>query len=274
MTGKDFNNYIFRTTPTTGQRANAVISYLANHTLYKKYYILCMDFALGREIGDAFKEGLSRIPGAKLVGEDYHPLGLKDFSPYVSKVMASGAEVVLTANYGPDLSNMIRSGGQLNWKAVTAGGYLFDPVILQEVKEAAMGHLVFNHTLIDLGNPEWKSFYNGFLEKNKGLDKVAYSPTIGANSYFTLQWLFDVIKKAGATDSAKIIKTWEGASYNMPWGKVTMRPCDHQILTLYKAAAIVAENDFFPFPYTGKLTTIPEEEVTVPPGKTGCPRCK
>jgi branched-chain amino acid transport system substrate-binding protein len=274
ITGKDFNPYIFRTTPTSGQRSNAVISYLAKHTKFKKYYILCMDFSLGREIGDAYKEKLNRIPGAELVGEDYHPLGLKDFSPYVSKVIASGAEVVLTGNYGPSLGNMIRAGGQLGWKAITAGGYLFDPVILQDVKEAALGHLVFNHTLIDLDNPVWKKFYQDFLETHKDLDRVAYSPTIGANGYYAVQWLLDVIKRAGSTDSDKIIKAWEGASYNMPWGKVTMRACDHQIITPYKAATIVRENEFFPFPYTGKLVTIPEEEVTVPPSKTGNPRCK
>jgi branched-chain amino acid transport system substrate-binding protein len=274
ITGKDFNPYIFRTTPTTDQRSSAVVSYLARYTKSKKYYILCMDFSLGREIGDAYKQKVNKIPGAQLVGEDYHPLGLKDFSPYISKVIASGAEVILTGNYGPDLGNMIRAGGQLGCKAITAGGYLFDPVILQDVREAALGHLVFNHTLIDLGNPVWKKFYQDFSEKHKDLDKVAYSPVLGVSQYFTLQWLFDVIKRVGSTDSDKIIQGWEGASYNMPWGKVTMRACDHQILTLYKGAPIVRENDFFPFPYTGKLVTIPEEEVTVPPAETGNPRCK
>jgi ABC-type branched-subunit amino acid transport system substrate-binding protein len=233
-----------------------------------------MDLSLGREAGEGFKKNLSKIPGAQLVGEDYHPIALKDFSPYVSKIISSGAEVVLTANYGPDLGNLIKSGAQLGWKAITAGGYLFDPVILQDVKEAALGHLVFNHTLIDLGDPVWKSFYQGFLEKHKDLDPVAYSPTIGVSSYYTLQWLFDVVKRAGGTDSEKIIRAWEGATYNMPWGKVTMRACDHQIITPYRGSLIVKDNDFFSFPYTGKLVVIPEEEVTVPPSETGNPRCK
>lgn len=275
ITGKDFNRYIFRTTPTTGMRTAAIISYLAKHTKYKKYYILCMDFALGREAGDGFREKLNRIPGAQLVGEDYHPLMLKDFAPYVSKIMASGAEVVLTTNLGPDLSNLIKTGASLGWKAITAGGYLFDPVMMQDVREAALGHLVFNHSLIDLGNPVQKKFVQDFREKYKDRDPVVYSPVFGANDeYIGLQWLFDVIKRAGSADSEKIIKAWEGASYNMPWGKVTMRTCDHQIITAYKAASIVRENEFFSFPFMGKLVNIPEEEVTVPPAETGNPRCK
>ncbi len=275
LTGKDFNPYVFRTTPTTGQRTAAIVAYLAKNTKYKKFYILNMDFALGREAGEGFREKVNRIPGAQLVGEDYHPLMLKDFAPYISKIMASGAEVVLTTNLGPDLSNMIKTGASLGWKAITAGGYLFDPVMMQDVREAALGHVVLNHSLIDLANPVQKKFVQGFREKYKDKDPVSYSPVFGANDeYLALQWLADVIKRAGSTDSEKIIKAWEGANYNMPWGKVTMRACDHQIITSYKAAPIVRENDFFPFPFLGKLTNIPEEDVTVPPGQTGNTRCK
>ena len=152
---------------------------------------------------------------------------------------------------------------------------MFDPVIMQDVKETALGHLVLNHSLIDLGNPVQKKFVQDFKEKHKDLDPVVYSPVFGVNDvYIAFQWLFDVVKRAGSTDSEKIIKAWEGASYNMPWGKVTMRACDHQIITAYRAAPIVRENEFFSFPYTGKPVVIPEEEVTVPPGETGNPRCK
>ena len=53
-----------------------------------------------------------------------------------------------------------------------------------------------------------------------------------------------------------------------------MRACDHQIITPYKAALIVKDNEFFSFPYTGKPVVIPEEEITVPPSQTGNVRCK
>ncbi|HUL31564.1 MAG TPA: ABC transporter substrate-binding protein [Thermodesulfobacteriota bacterium] len=275
ITGKDFNPYVFRTTPSTGQRTSAIISYLSKNTKFKKFYILCMDFALGREAGDGFREKVSKIPGAQLVGEDYHPLMMKDFAPYVSKIIASGAEVVLTTNLGPDLSNLIKTGKSLGWKAITAGGYLFDPVMMQDVQDAALGHLVFNHSLIDLNNPLQRKFVQDFKERYKSEDPIGYSPVFGVNDYYYgMQWLFDAIKRAGSTDSAKMIKAWEGASYNMPWGKVTMRACDHQIITPYKAGPIVRDNEFFSFPFIGKLITIPEEEVTVSQTQVENPRCK
>jgi len=274
ITGKDFIPYVFRTCLSTGQRAAATVSYLAKYTKFRKYYIFCMDFSLGREAGEDFKKNLKKIPDAQLVGEDYHPIGLKDFAPYVNKIMASDAEVVLTMNYGPDLSNLIKTGASLGWRAITAGGYLFDPVILQEVKEAAVGHLVVQHSMIELGNPVDKKFYHDFLENHKDLDQVAFNPCIFYGAYHAYRWLFDVIKKAGNTDSEKIIRTWEGMQYEQPWGRVTMRTCDHQMVTPIKVALIESKNEFFPFPYTGKPVVIPKEEVTVPPSQTGNPRCK
>jgi len=275
ITGKEFNPYVFRTTTTTGQRTSAVISYFARYTKHKKYYILCQDFALGREGGSGFKENLNRIPGAQLVGEDYHPLMLKDFSPYVSKIIASGAEVVLTTDLGPDLSNLVKTGASLGWKAITAGGYMFDPVMMRDIGEPALGHLIVHHSLVDYSNPVQKKFVQDYQEKHKHLDKVLYSALFGvSDAYNSLQWLFDVIKRVGSTDSEKLIKGWEGTSYIMPWGKVTMRACDHQIITPYRAAVVVRDNEYFSFPYTGKQVVIPEEEVTVPPAQTGNPRCK
>ncbi len=275
ITGAEFNPYIFRTTLNTGQRSSATISYFAKYTKFKKFYILCQDFSLGRELGEGFKKNLKKMSGAQLLGEDYHPIAVKDFAPYISKIISSGAEVVLTGNYGPDLTNLLKTGASLGWKAITGGSYLFDPVVMQDVKEAALGHLVLSHNLIDLANPVQKQFVKEFQEKHKDLDKVIYSPVFGVNdTYYAFQWLFEVIRSAGSTDADKIIKVWEGMSFGMPWGRVTMRACDHQIITPVKAALIERDNQFFPFPYTGKPIVIPEEEVTVPPADTGNVRCK
>lgn len=62
ITGTEFNPYVFRTTPTTGQRTAATIAYFAKYSSYKKFYILCQDASLGREAGDGFKQNLKKIP--------------------------------------------------------------------------------------------------------------------------------------------------------------------------------------------------------------------
>ena len=70
---------------------------------------------------------------------------------------------------------------------------------------------------------------------------------------WVIQWLGDVIKKAKNTDAKKVIKAWEGAEFEMPWGKVTMRACDHQMITPGVAGVIQAKSAFFPgLPDVGK----------------------
>ncbi|MCP4667973.1 MAG: hypothetical protein GY849_16610, partial [Deltaproteobacteria bacterium] len=44
-------------------------------------------------------------------------------------------------------------------------------------------------------------------------------------------WLLSVIERAGSTDPEKIIKVWEGDSYELSNGKVLkMRACDHKAI--------------------------------------------
>jgi len=275
ITGSEFNPYTFRACLNTDQHSFAVVAYFAKYTKFKKYYILCQDYAFGREAADGFKKKLKAIPGAQLLGEDYHPIALKDFAPYVSKIMASGAEVVLTGNWGVDIDNLFKAGASLGWKVITGNYFLNDPIRLQIIKEAAIGHVTADSYMITIDNPENKKFIQEWYEKHKGLDIGFWYPDLSmGRAYYAIQWLAEVIKKAKSTEAQKIIKAWEGMSFNPPWGKVTMRACDHQMITPGVAAVVESKSEFFPFPYIGKAVIIPEEELTVPPAETGNPRCK
>jgi branched-chain amino acid transport system substrate-binding protein len=276
ITGSEFNENMFRGCLNTDQHSAAVMAYFAKHTKFKKFYILCQDYAFGREAAAGFKKKMNTIPGAELLGEDYHPIGLKDFAPYISKVMASGAEVVLTGNYGPDLDNLIKTGAALGWKCITGNYFLNDPIRMEAVKDAAIGSVTADSYMITIDTPANKAFVEEWHKVYKDREIGLQYPTLSVGRcYWAIQWLGDVIKKAKSTDAAKIIKAWEGAAFEMPWGKVTMRACDHQMITPGVVGVIQAKSEFFPgIPYVGKPFIIPAEDITVPPAETGNPRCK
>lgn len=274
-TGADFNPYTFRACLNTDQHSAAVIEYFAKHTKYKKFYILCQDYVFGREAAEGYKKKLKTIPGAELLGEEFHPIGQKDFAPYITKAMASGAEVVLTANFGPDLDNLIKTGAALGWKCVTGNYFLNDPLRMEIVKDAAIGSVTADSYMITLDNPENKEFVKDWYAAHKNMTIGFWYPDLSVGRcYWSIRWLGEVIKKAGSTDAEKIIAAWEGMEYNVPWGKVTMRKCDHQMITPGVAGVIQAKSEFFDFPYVGKPAIIPAEAITVPPAETGNPRCK
>jgi branched-chain amino acid transport system substrate-binding protein len=89
ITGKSCNGWTFRTVPSATEIANAVARFQAGSPKLADagWYVLGSDYLYGRSSGKAF----SAIPGIKVKGESYAPLDTTDWSPYLNKVLASGA---------------------------------------------------------------------------------------------------------------------------------------------------------------------------------------
>src|SRR5512139_2746469 len=116
LTGKNFNKYSFRTCFTTTNPASAYAEFFKTK-LWRKFYLMNQDYAFGHAVADDFKKVTQKeIPDAKIVGVDFAPIGHKDFGPFISKILASGAEIIFTGNYGTDLINLVKQGAQMGIK--------------------------------------------------------------------------------------------------------------------------------------------------------------
>ena len=76
----------------------------------------------------------------QIVGDELHPLGkVQDFSPYVAKIKASGADSVITGNWGNDLSLLVKAakdaGLNVDWYTYYAGGLSTPAAIGQAGKD-------------------------------------------------------------------------------------------------------------------------------------------
>ena len=72
-------------------------------------------------------------PEAQIVGEDYHKLFLTDFAPYLTKIKASGAEVVWTGDWHPDAGNLLKQSRQMGMFIPFANLFMDEPTSLVEV---------------------------------------------------------------------------------------------------------------------------------------------
>ena len=99
----------FRFTGSVEQRAYARIKSLPADV--KKLYLINQDYVFGHSIEHDTKEFLTKLrPDIQIVGDEFVPLGqVKDFSPYVTKIKNSGAQSVITGNYGPDLNLLMKA---------------------------------------------------------------------------------------------------------------------------------------------------------------------
>lgn len=213
----------------------------------KKFYIICQDYSAGHGFADGFKKGLKEYyPEAQIVGEDYHKLFLTDFAPYLSKVKASGAEVIYTGNWSPDSGNLLKQARQMGVVIPFANIFMNEPNELHDQGvELTSGlvnldqHDVFpafqNPGYIKLHkawNDQWKKWktppFNSRLFEHGNSQVGAYM----MDAY----WLLSVIERAKSTDAAKIIKVWEGDVYRFANGKIIkMRACDHKSIQGFTA---------------------------------------
>jgi branched-chain amino acid transport system substrate-binding protein len=287
LTGEEFFETTFRCCLNTDMHSAQIAVYFARMApqKYTKFYLLNQDYNFGRAAADGFKKKFNRIKAAnqQIVGEEYHPLQkTQDFGPYITKIMASAAEVVMTGNWGQDLRLLLQQGASLGWKVKVGNYFLNDPTVLQAVGKAAVGHITADAYLITVDTPENKEFLKAWRERYPDAPVGYRYPdlTIG-RCFYAVTWLSDVIKRAGGLETAKLIKAWEGSKLKAAWGDVEMRACDHQMLTKGYVAEIMEPEKipqairFFgnDFPYIGAAMPIPQEEMTVPPRETGNKRC-
>jgi branched-chain amino acid transport system substrate-binding protein len=238
---ENFTRYSFMMCPSTDQVGRALAYYYGQiRKKEKKFYILCQDYLFGHSLAHGFKAGLKEFyPDAQLVGEDYHKLFLTDFAPYLTKIKASGAEVIYTGDWVPDLANLVKQARQMGITLPFANLYLDDPTFLNEVGVEGTKGLVNFSNYGSKGEffktPEQSKFFTMWREQWKKW-KAPYNSTryeigtmqIGAYRD-SIYWLLSVIERAGSTDPEKIIKVWEGDTYQYVNGKVIgMRPCDHK----------------------------------------------
>ena len=111
LTNSKCSFWHFRLDANSDMKMEALTTYLAKDKSIKKVYIIGQNYAHGHQVTRAAKEYLKRKrPDIEIVGDDLHPIGsVKDFSPYVAKISASGADVVITGNWGSDLALLVKS---------------------------------------------------------------------------------------------------------------------------------------------------------------------
>jgi branched-chain amino acid transport system substrate-binding protein len=299
MDATNFSRYAFMSSWTSSQFGRNLAYYYGQiRKKEKKFYILCQDYMFGHSMAAGFKQGLKDYyPEAQIVGEDYHKLFLTDFAPFLTKIKASGAEVIYTSDWIPDAANLLKQARNMGIKLPFAQGYLNDVITLQQIGiEGTQGLVETNQYDTDspfFKTPDQIKYYKTWnnLWKTKWaapFNTPAYEhPAANLGSYvMQTYWLISVIERAGSTDPEKIIKTWEGDSYQYVTGKVVkMRACDHKTIQDLSVNIYVPPDQqkvSFNIPpyywdkscsFRGPTFKIPAEKI-LPPMDTNLDRCK
>jgi len=287
--GKEFTPYAFRVFMGI-YNVNSALAMVMASKPYRRYYIINQDYAAGRDFARGFREQLKiYLPQAEIVGEDFAPLGTKDFAPYVTKVMAAKADVIFTGNYGSDLTLLIKQGRSLGLKQPFPFVCVFaaqDANTSYEIKDDIVGIYTVQPYSLWVDTPENKQMVAKYHEQHKS-DKdfdTWWPDSLIGSTILCWKMVFAAAEKAGSVDPDKFIKAFEGFSYQTPVGLWTMRTCDHQLMMpMFGGRMVAGENPFFngsirpdvKFPWLGKdIETFPASKVTIPATADYNPRCR
>ena len=259
----------FRVEPHTDMQVNALTNAMVKQPGIHKVYLITQDYAYGQSVAAAARHMLKeKRPDIQIVGDDLHPLGqVKDFSPYVAKIRASGADAVLTGNWGNDLSLLIKASNEAGLKAdyfTLFGAFFGTPAAIgaagaDRVKTVWSWHM-------NAASPDWEKRLQEYGSRYKAVADMAYIPP-----FRVVDMLAAAAEKAGSDEPLKVARALEGMQYNGPTGLSWMRAEDHQMLApLYvmrfvKAGQAGVKHDAEGTGYGWKTETLLEARDTAPP---------
>ena len=268
ITGKYFHPYVFRPDTNVAMLTKSMALYIGKQRKdLKKVYMINQDYSYGHDVANFYEKYIKEIaPDTEIVGKDFHPVFNKDFGPYISKVKASGADYLLTGNWGTDQIQLIIQARSLGLKIPFAGILQGDPITLAAMPgDEAVGNFAVMSFFPGLETPEAKKFEESFYEKSGGTWPQEHTWF----AYKSMILYSEAVKKAGTLDINKLIKAFEALKWNGPTGTVTMRAKDHQAFQPMIVAQVVKKTKYFNFPSVKPIYVVPIEQLYYNPEEFG-----
>jgi branched-chain amino acid transport system substrate-binding protein len=118
LTNEKCSPWHFRFDAHADMRMTALMDVLKGDKALKSVYIIGQDYSFGQAVSKEAKRQLTlQRPDVAVVGDELHAMGrVKDFTPYATKIKASGAQAVLTGNFGNDLTLLIKAAKEVGFE--------------------------------------------------------------------------------------------------------------------------------------------------------------
>lgn len=245
LTSEKGHRYVFRVSTNTTNYARSMANAAAKAWGGKKVFIIGPDYEYGHRCKADFMETYGKlVPGATVVGELWPKLGNKDFTPYITKIMATDLDFVYSPLWGGDILSFTKTAWQFGYfdKIKHCGQDWGNMEGLSAMTESAfpkgvLGGSHYPWWLID--NPKSKAYYPKF-KKEANMDAG-----LGAAAGYTAVYAMkQAIEKAGAVDTEKIINALEGSVVDSPVGALKIRACDHQAMWPFWVGPVAFTKDF------------------------------
>lgn len=227
LTNEKCSFWHFRFDAHADMRMNALMEVLQADTELKKVYLFGQDYSFGHAVlREARRQLELRRPDIEIVAEEYHPIGrIKDFAPYGAKIKASGAQAVITGNWGNDLTLFVKAANEVGFNGnfyTFYGNALGAPAA---IGDAGVGKVIAVADWLP-NNPTEGSvaFYKAFRERfPRSADDYVHM-----RMQLLIESLAAAMEKAGSADPQAVAFALENIAVELYGQTGTMRAADHQ----------------------------------------------
>ncbi|MEN7527232.1 branched-chain amino acid ABC transporter substrate-binding protein [Cupriavidus sp. DL-D2] len=229
LTNENCSFWHFRFDASADMRMQALTDTIRTEHAVRKIYLIDQDYSFGHQVARSAREMLAaKRPDIQIVGDEFHPIGkIKDFAPYIAKIKASGADAVITGNWGNDLTLMVKAAreGGLSARFYTFyGNGLGAP--------AAMGDAGVGRVLAvaewhpNVGGAASDAFYQSFHKRYPD----PRDDYVHLRMQMMVEMLARAIEHAGTTDAVAVAYALENMRFTNGFHEATIRADDHQVL--------------------------------------------
>ena len=235
LTESKCNFWHFRLNYHTDTELEFLTDYLAEQPSVRKVYLINQDYAFGQAVENTSLKLLQqKRPDIEIVGDTLIPLAkIKDFAPYAAKIRASGADTVVTSNWGNDLFLLVRAGSDSGLDVryyILVGNVAGTTSGIGSAGAGKVWSLFPWHANAD-PNP-YADFNETYKKRYNSVSNYDYLPALRL-----IEMVTTAMNNARSDDPLKVALALEGMKHSGPEGDVWIRPEDHQmIVPLYLAA--------------------------------------
>src|SRR5437764_782663 len=219
------NRYTFRLRPSTYMQTAMLVPDAAKLGK-RRWAIVYPDYEYGKSATAAFKQQMIALQAGVEFVEIGVPLGKIDAGPVVQAMQDARPDAIFSSLFAVDLAKFVREGelrGLFKGRAVfnLLGG---EPEYLDPLKdEAPAGWYVTGYPWYAIETAEHRKFRDAYRAKFNDYPRLG--SVVG---YSAVKAAAAAIRKAGSTDTEKLVAAMSGLAFDSPFGKITFRPLDHQ----------------------------------------------
>jgi len=226
MTNEKCSFWHFRWDANSDIKMEALTTFIKDQPKIKKIYLINQDYSFGQSVRTQARAMLkAKRADITIVGDELHPLlKITDFSPYIAKIKASGADTVVTGNWGQDFALLLKAaadaGLQTDWYTYYAGG----PGGPTAIRQSGLAHRVYGiaEGVPNSEGPEAMKFETDFRAKTGFA--LFYPRAVNE-----IRMLVKAMQLAKSEDAKAVAEKLEGMKFTaFMGGEAFMRKDDHQ----------------------------------------------